>query len=139
MSVGHRVAIVLLIAAGTLTGVGLVLFATNACSGPTDIDPCASAAVNRGVVVALAAAAAGLIVTPFALLAEYATRRRIVYRGAWSRAARRGAVVAIVIAVLAGLRLGGALSAPLAAAVVFGPIALELYLSRTELRGGPAG
>ena len=139
MSIGHRAAIVLLIAAGTVTAVGLVLFATNSCPGPTDIDPCASAAVNRGIVVALAAAAEGLIVTPFAFLAEYATRRRIVYRGAWSRAARRGAVVAIVIAVLAGLRLGGALSAPLAAAVVLGPIALELYLSRTELRGGPAG
>ena len=139
VTVGHRAAVALLLAGATLLAVGLVVFATRACPGPTDAAPCPSAAVNRGIVVALAAAGAGLLVTPFAFLAEYAMRRRIVYRGAWARAARRGAVVAIVVAALAGLRLGGVLSAPLAAAVVFGPIALEVYVSRTELRGGPAG
>jgi hypothetical protein len=41
-------------------------------------------------------------------------RRRIVYRGAWARAARRGALVGVVIGVLAGLRLGGALTVPAA-------------------------
>ena len=74
--------------------------------------PCPDAGVNRAVVVALAAASAGLAVAPFALLAEFAVRRRIIYRGAWARAARRGLLVAGAIAALAGLRLGGALSVP---------------------------
>jgi hypothetical protein len=51
-------------------------------------------------------------VTPFAFLAEFVARRRIVFRGAWARAARRGLLAAAVVAALAGLRLGGALSVP---------------------------
>jgi hypothetical protein len=39
-------------------------------------------------------------------------RRRIVYLCAWSRAARRGALVAAIVGCLAALRLGGALSVP---------------------------
>jgi hypothetical protein len=41
-------------------------------------------------------------------------RRRIVYLGAWMRAARRGLITALAVAALAGLRLGGALTVPVA-------------------------
>ncbi len=137
ISIGHRTAVALLLAAATGAALALILFASRACPGPADMDACASAAANRATVVALASLGVALFVTPFAFLGEYAARRRIVYRGSWSRAARRGAVMGIVVAVLAGLRLGGALTAPLAAAVVLAPIALETYVTRTELRRGP--
>jgi hypothetical protein len=35
-----------------------------------------------------------------------------VYRGAWGRAVRRGLIVGALVAALAALRLGGALSVP---------------------------
>ena len=117
-----------------LGGVVLVSFAGHACAvdGPTAA--CPEAATNRAAVVALAAATAGLAVVPFALLAEFAVRRRIIYRGAWARAARRGLLVAAVIAALAGLRLGGALSAPVAIFVLSLAAALEwLAVRRFDL------
>ena len=90
--------------------------------------------MHRAVVVALAAASAGLGVTPFALLAEFAVRRRILYRGAWARAARRGLLVAGTIAALAALRLGGALSVPIALFIVTLAAALEwLAVRRFDL------
>ncbi|MCP5775783.1 hypothetical protein NL389_38755, partial [Klebsiella pneumoniae] len=72
------------------------------------------AARNLVIGIGLAAAAVGLIVAPFAFLAEFVARRRIVYRGAWARAARRGLLAGLVVATLAGLRLGGALGVPTA-------------------------
>jgi len=96
----------------------LVAFAGNACPSATGSRPCPGAAINRIVVVILAASTAAVAVIPFALLAEFAVRRRIVYRGAWGRATRRGLLVAAAIAALAGLRLGGALSVPAALFVV---------------------
>ena len=89
---------------------------------------------NRAVVVTLAAATAGLVVVPFALLAEFAVRRRILYRGAWARATRRGLLVAAAIAALGGLRLGGALSVPVAIFVLSLAGALEwLAVRRFDL------
>lgn len=95
-----------------LAGVMLLIFAGNACPTDAPARPCPAATINRLVVVILAATAIGLLVTPFAFLAEFAARRRIVYRGAWGRAVRRGLLVAALVAVLAGLRLGEALSLP---------------------------
>ena len=66
------------------------------------------------MVVALAAVAATLLVVPFAFLAEFAVRHRIAYRGMRGRALRRGLLVGLAVAALAGLRLGGALSVPAA-------------------------
>lgn len=84
--------------------------------------------------VTLAAMSAGLAVVPFALLAEFAVRRRIIYRGAWARAGRRGLVVAAAIGALAGLRLGGALSVPVAIFVLSLAAALEwLAIRRFDL------
>ncbi len=108
----HRAAVVALVLLAILAGIGLIAFAGSACPAATDAAPCPDAARNRTVVVALAALALALLVTPFAFLGELLARRRIVYRGAWWRAARRGALVAGVVATLAALRLGDALTVP---------------------------
>jgi len=108
----------------------LVAFAGNACPSATGSRPCPGAAINRIVVVILAASTAAVAVIPFALLAEFAVRRRIVYRGAWGRATRRGLLVAAAIAALAGLRLGGALSVPAALFVVTLAAAVEWFAVR---------
>ena len=113
-----RVAVAALFLLAILGVVILIAFAGNVCPTDSPDRPCAGAGTNRVVVVALAAASAGLLVVPFALLAEFGARRRILYRGAWARAARRGALVAAAIAALAGLRLGGAISVPAAIFVI---------------------
>jgi hypothetical protein len=84
------------------------------------------------VVVVLASVSAGLLVTPFAFLAEVVARRRIVYRGAWLRAARRGVLVGLVVATLAGLRLGGALSVPVAMFIIILAGVVEWLAVRRE-------
>ena len=124
-----------LLVAGSLTVVLVLVFASRSCPGPTDHDPCPSATLNRIVVVLLAAAGAVLLVAPFAFVAEFAARRRIVYHGAWGRATRRAVIVGGILAALAALRLGGALSAPLALFVLTAPIALEVYVTRKEVSG----
>lgn len=114
-----------LVLLAVLAAVVLIAFAGHACPADTPGEACPEAGANRAVVVVLAAATAGLLVTPFALLAEFAVRRRILYRGAWLRAARRGTLVAAAIAALAGLRLGGALSVPIGLFIVTLAAALE--------------
>jgi hypothetical protein len=129
-----RVVVAGLVLLAVLGAVVLIAFAGNSCAADLPGRPCPAAGTNRGVVVALAALTAGLAVTPFALLAEFAVRRRIIYRGAWGRAARRGVLVAAVIAAIAGLRLGGALSVPAALFVVSLAAALEwVALRRFDL------
>jgi hypothetical protein len=118
VSGGNRLAVAGLVLAGILCGAGLVLFAANACPGDLPRQSCPEAGPNRVAVVALAAITLALLVTPFAFLAEFALRRRIVYRGAWRRAARRGVIVGTVAAILAGLRIGGALNVPVGLFVV---------------------
>jgi hypothetical protein len=114
----QRAAVVALIGASLLSGTVLIVFAANACPVDTPADPCPDYARNRAVVVVLAAATAALAVTPFAFLADFVVRRRIVYRGAWWRAARRGALVGTAVVVLAGLRLGEVMSVPVVIFVV---------------------
>ena len=111
----------------------LVAFASRACPASIAELDCPAAAFNRTVVVGLAAAAAGLVVAPFAFIGEFAAHRRIVYRGSWRRAARRAALAGLVVAALAGLRLGGALNAPLALFVLLAPIVADAYLTRREM------
>jgi hypothetical protein len=113
-----RIAVAALVLLALLGAVVLVAFAGNACAGDLPDRPCPNAGANRAVVVALAASTAGVAVMPFALLAEFAVRRRIIYRGAWGRAVRRGLLVGAAIAAIAGLRLGGALSVPVALFVI---------------------
>jgi hypothetical protein len=129
-----RIAVAALVLLAVLAAVVLVAFAGNACADDLPGRPCPEAGANRVVVVVLAAITAGLAVMPFALLAEFAVRRRIIYRGAWGRAARRGLLVAAAIAAIAGLRLGGALSVPVALFVISLAAALEwVALRRFDL------
>ena len=97
-----------------LAGMLVVVFADNACPGATARNPCPQAGLNRVMVVVGVSATIGLLVTPFAFLGEFVLRRRIVYLGAWTRAGRRGLLTALVAAALGALRLGGALSVPVA-------------------------
>ena len=122
-----------LLAAAILTAILLFVFAARACPAPTDDAPCPSAALNRIVVVGLSAVTAAFVVAPFAFTGEFAARRRIVYRGAWARAGRRALLAGLVVAALAALRLGGALSAPLALFVLLAPVIFDFYLTRREL------
>jgi hypothetical protein len=121
----HRAIVAALALLAVLAGVVLVAFVGNACPAVTARDPCAAASVNRVLVVVLSAMVVGLLVTPFAFLAEFVLRRRIVYRGAWARAARRGLLTALIVAALAGLRLGGALSVPVGIFVAILAVLLE--------------
>ena len=109
MSGRHRTIVAALMLLGVLAAVVLVAFAGSACPVETEAQPCPGAARNLVIGIGLAALSVGLLVTPFAFLSEIVARRRIVYRGAWARAARRGALAGVVLAGLAGLRLGGAL------------------------------
>jgi hypothetical protein len=118
MTARSRIAIAALILLAVLGAVVLMAFAGNSCAGDLAGQPCPNSGANRAMVVALAAMTAAVAVMPFALLAEFAVRRRIIYRGAWGRAVRRGLLVGAVIAAIAGLRLGGALSVPVALFVI---------------------
>ena len=114
----HRTVVAALVLLAVLAFLLLVAFAANACPTETATSPCPSAGMNRGIVVALAALAVGLVVTPFAFLGEFVVRRRIAYRGGWGRAIRRGALCGAVVAALGALRVGGALTVPVAIFVV---------------------
>lgn len=132
MSGRNRVIVGALILLAVLAGVLLVGFAANSCPVETEAQPCPQAPRNVVIVVGLAATAAGLLVTPFAFLGEVVARRRIVYRGAWGRAARRGVLVGLTLATLAGLRLGGALSVPIALFIVILAAVVEWFLARRD-------
>ena len=77
----------------------------------------------------LIAAAAALTVTPLAWLVGFARQRRIAYRGDWSRAARRGLWVGLVLALFIILRTQGAFSLPIAAFIVVMVLFLEVTLT----------
>jgi hypothetical protein len=132
MSGRHRAIVVGLILLSVLTGLLLVAFAAGACPEDTILQPCPEAPRNVVLVIGLAATSVALLVTPFAFLGEVIARRRIVYRGAWSRAARRGVLVGLVLATLAGLRLGDALSVPIAIFVVILAGVAEWFAARRD-------
>ncbi len=119
-----------LIILAALGFVATLAFAANACPAELAGQPCPDAGLNRAVVIALVATSAGLTITPFAFLGELAVRR-IEYRGAWMRAARRGGLVGAVLAVVGGLRLGDALSVPAALFVVALAGAVEWIWARS--------
>ncbi len=114
MSRRHRLIAGALLGAGVLAVAALIGWANVACPVDTLENPCPQAGRNLVIGVVLASVAVALVITPFAFLAEVVARRRIVYRGAWRRAARRGILAGLVVASLAGLRLGGTLSVPIA-------------------------
>jgi hypothetical protein len=128
----HRLAVAALILLGILAAVALVAVAASACPVETAMQPCPDAARNRTLVVALASLSAALLVAPFAFLGEVMARRRIVYRGVWWRAARRAILVGLTIAAIAGLRLGGVLSVPIAIFVIILAGVIEWFYARRD-------
>ena len=124
-----RIAVVGLVILAVAGGAGLVAFASTSCPAATDTDACADATRNRAIVVGMAGLTIALLVTPFAFLGEFLARRRIVFRGAWWRAARRGVLVAAAVAALAALRLGGALTVPVAIFITLLAGVLEWFAS----------
>ena len=119
MRSGTRLAVAAFVVMALGSAGVLLLFAQNACATDLPARPCPEAGFNRAVVVSLVGLTAALAVTPFAFLAEFAARRRIVYRGTWGRAMRRGLLAGLTLAALAGLRVGGALTVPAALFVLF--------------------
>jgi hypothetical protein len=73
--------------------------------------------------------ACGMTAVPFFWLAAFARHRRIAFRGDWSRAIRRGAWVAMVVAILVALRIQGVLSLPIAIFVAALVVLAEMILS----------
>jgi amino acid transporter len=73
--------------------------------------------------------AVGLTTVPLFWLVVYGRHRRIAYRGDWLRAARRGALVAVVVALLVVLRSQDALSLPLALFIGIMVAFVEISLS----------
>lgn len=133
MSGRNRTLVAALFLLALLSVVLLLVFAGSNCPVETETQPCPQAPRNVVIVIGLAAVSAGLFVTPFAFLGEVMARRRIVYRGAWGRAARRGVLVGLVVAALAGLRLGGALSVPIAIFIVILAGVVEWLVARRGL------
>jgi hypothetical protein len=132
MSGRWRVAVAGLLLLGILGALLLLAFASRACPVDTPAQPCPDATRNLVIGIGLAAVSAALLVTPFAFLGELVARRRIVYRGAWWRAGRRGVLVGLVLAALAGLRLADALTVPVALFTILLGGVLEWFLARRD-------
>ena len=73
--------------------------------------------------------AAGFTATPLIWLAGFARHHRMAYRGSWVRAVRRGAWVAVVVAMFVALRLQGAFQLPIALFVLTMVLIAEATLS----------
>jgi hypothetical protein len=78
---------------------------------------------------ALIGLAVGLTTVPIFWLVVFGRHRRISYRGDWTRAARRGGWVGLVVAVLVVLRLQGVLELPIALFIVALVLVAEATLS----------
>lgn len=78
---------------------------------------------------ALMGAAGGLTATPLFWLTAFALRRRIAYRGAWARAARRGAWVGILVGVFVVMRLTELFQPPIALFLVALVLVVEVGLT----------
>jgi hypothetical protein len=73
--------------------------------------------------------AMGLTAAPLFWLLGFARQRRIAYRGDWIRAVRRGAWVALIVAVLVVLRLQNLFQLPIALFIVAVVSVAEVTLS----------
>jgi hypothetical protein len=86
----------------------------------------ATAGLAGGGLIGLAV---GLSVTPMFWLGAFARHRRIALRGSWVRAARRGAWVAVVVALLVVLRIQEVLSLPIGLFLVAMVVLAEVTLT----------
>ena len=84
-----------------------------------------NALVGAGVI----GLACGLTAVPLFWLAVFARHHRIAFRGDWSRAMRRGAWVALLVAVLVALRVQSVLSLPIAVFATALVVLAEMILS----------
>jgi hypothetical protein len=91
-------------------------------------DPRADAAVLLSGALTIGAAVAGTL-APLLWLVSFALQGRIAYRGDWWRAARRAALVGLIVAIFIVLRGEQALNVPLALFVVAMAVLVELTLS----------
>ncbi len=94
----------------------------------TTLDPTDDAVVLLGGGLLLGTAV-GMTLVPLLWLAGFALGHRIAYRGAWWRAARRGLLVGLVIAIFVVLRGQDALSPALAIFVLAMTAMAEATLS----------
>ena len=108
-----------LLAVGAWAAVYLVLSTTYPRDNPTN------GLAGAGII----GLACGITMVPLFWLAVFALHHRIAYRGDWSRAIRRGAWVAMTVAILVALRIQGVLSLPIAVFVVALVILAEIILS----------
>jgi hypothetical protein len=73
--------------------------------------------------------AIGLTMVPLFWLAAFGRHRRIAFQGDWTRAARRGGWVGLIVAVLVVLRLQGVLEPPIAMFMIALVVVSEATLS----------
>ena len=73
--------------------------------------------------------AVALTLAPLLWVLGFVRSNRIAYRGDWLRAARRAALVGLVVMLLVILRAQEALSAPIALFIVAMPVLIEVTLS----------
>jgi hypothetical protein len=73
--------------------------------------------------------AVGLTMIPLFWLTAFGRHKRIAFQGDWTRAARRGAWVGLIITVLVVLRLQGALELPIALFMIALVVVAEATLS----------
>ena len=73
--------------------------------------------------------AVGLTMIPLFWLTAFGRHRRIAFQGDWTRAARRGGWVGLIVTVLVVLRLQGALEVPIALFMIALVVVAEATLS----------
>jgi len=78
---------------------------------------------------ALIGLAVGLTATPIFWLLVFGRHRRIAYRGDWTRAARRGGWIGLIVAIFIVLRLQGAFELPIALFIIALAAVAEATLS----------
>ena len=112
MSRRTRLAVAALALLAVLVACLLLVFASVACPTDTPEQPCPGAVSNRVLVIGFAALAVGLLVVPFALISEFVIRAPDPVPRRLGPRHPRGLLAGGAVAVLGGLRLGGALSVP---------------------------
>lgn len=115
-----------------LANVGLMAIALAAWAAVALILVTSDPRTDAAVLLAGALALGGAVVVtlaPLLWLVGFALQGRIAYRGDWWRAARRAALVGLVVAIFVVLRGEQALNLPLALFVVAMAVLVELTLS----------
>lgn len=120
MASRDRLSALVLLALGGLVWLGLVVVLITV--SPDSLQVKLLVALAIGVAV-------GLTVTPLAWLAAFARRGRLTRPGDWPRASRRGALAAVIAALLAALQVTGTTSLPVVVFAVALVFFVELTLS----------